>query len=208
MKKKISISIIVLAFVTCCTLISGCSKQEVSEKETSMSIKSDYKVYEDNESLISDADTIIIGNVIKVNEPEEMVIGKAIENTEVEDIAGNDEYKPEKDVSFIYTVSEVQILKVLKGDCIVGDIIKVKQLGDVNNPQYHEGIEYYKQNSRQIFFLRTFPETNVPASALNPTQGQIDLTDNKVIKSDENNLFNGAEKEEDIVNIIENTLIN
>ncbi len=185
--KKIFILLIVC--ITCMVIVLGCSKQN-NEETINSAVHADYTIYEDENSLIDTADTIIIGKVVEIHEPDEIVIGKASHTPD------------SKDLSLVYTVSDVEIQKVIKGNYKAGDIIKVKQLGDITNPQYENSVKYYNQNSKNIFFLMTFPET--PASVLNPIQGQIELVDDDKIKIDkENKLFSNAKNKDDIVNIIE-----
>ncbi len=117
---------------------------------------------------------MIIGEVSKVYEPEVYEIVTTA--------------KGEK-IGVIFTVSDVTVEQVFKGDCKPGDIMQVKQMGGrYNNKDYYtEELEIFDTNMRGFFFLKTF--LDYPAEAINPYQGFVKIVDSKVypyeIKHDE-----------------------
>lgn len=134
----------------------------------------DYMYYQNYDQVDKRADTVIIGDVIKVDDPKQVVVGKTT-NT----ITG--EAEP---ISYIYTVSEVKVSKVIKGKSLPGDIIKVKQLGgSYKETEYDEhnmyGTVYYQAGDRYLFFLESYE--NSPSSTINPQQGDMLIKDGKII---------------------------
>lgn len=151
-------------------LNSNISFSDLSEDSlTSGSAAASYRYYENYDQADKYADTVVIGDVIKVNEPEELVLGEAT-NT----IIGEKE-----PLSYVYTVSEVKVIKVIKGKYSSGDIIKIKQYGGVYKDREYslEGIKYYQTGERHIFFLKSYGDT--PSSTVNPQQGDMLIKDGK-----------------------------
>ncbi|QNU67491.1 hypothetical protein EHE19_002910 [Ruminiclostridium herbifermentans] len=134
------------------------------------SASASYMYFKNYDQADEMADTVVIGEVIKVNEPEELVTGETI-NT----ITGEKE-----PISHIYTVSEVKVSKVIKGKYSPDDIIKIKQYGGAyKDGEYSmEGIQYYQEGERHIFFLQSYEDS--PCDTINPQQGDMLLKDGKI----------------------------
>lgn len=149
----------------------------------------DFPYFNDTDSLVENADTIIDGKVIK----EEGV--KTI-NINLSD-------NPEEDLYAKYTVFQVEVLDVIKGDIKVGDIIEIKQLGDKNGIKNEETEEagYYAENQECVFFLVSYKNVNpdMPYSTLNPSQGSITFIDNKSQVVSENKLISNNINKDKII---------
>ncbi len=133
-----------------------------------------YMAYENYDEADDIADTVVIGEVIKVNEPKELVTGETI-NT----ITGEKE-----PIGHIYTVSEVKVSKVIKGKYSAGDIIKIKQFGgsykEVGYDEHNMyGTVYYQTGERYLFFLGSYEDS--PCDPINPYQGDMLIKDGKTI---------------------------
>ncbi len=133
----------------------------------------EYMYFKNYDQADEMADTVVIGDVIKVDDPKQLVIGETI-NT----ITGEKEPS-----SFLYTVSEVKISKVIKGKYLPGDIIKIKQLGgsykEVGYDEHNMyGTMYYQKGERYVFFLVSYEDS--PCSTINPQQGDMLIEDGKI----------------------------
>jgi hypothetical protein len=104
--KKINL-IIVVVLITLLTMV-GCSSNSRS--------RADYLFYQSQELLINNADVIILGEITKVNEAEKININANKEEAE----------KNKREDLVTYTVSEIKISEVLKGDIKKDQLIKVK----------------------------------------------------------------------------------
>jgi len=88
---------------------------------------------------------VVMGKVVEVNKPQEIKIGES--------------FSPEKnksvDVTDVYTVSDIKVEKVIKGDVKPGGIVSVKQRGGLyNGINYTEkGTEYLVEGDKNVFFL-------------------------------------------------------
>ncbi|KAB3533084.1 hypothetical protein [Alkaliphilus serpentinus] len=148
----------------------------------------DYPHYSDEDTLIKEADVIVIG---KVDE-----ISKAKIN--VNQNQKDQDYDKSVDDLLEYTVSEVQVLDVLKGDIRVGEKIQIKQLGHI------DGIikikNYFNKNKEYFFFLKKYDDITpgMPYSTLNPIQGHIEIDKNKIIIDKENQLFKDMLNKDDL----------
>lgn len=141
---------------------------------TSGSASASYMYFKNYDQADEMADTVVIGEVIKVNEPEELITGETI-NT----ITGEKE-----PVSHIFTVSEVKVSKVIKGKYSAGDIIKIKQFGgsykEVGYDEHNMyGTVYYQTGERYLFFLESYDDS--PCDPINPYQGDMLIKDGKTI---------------------------
>lgn len=137
---------------------------------TSGSASASYMYFKNYDQADEMADTVVIGEVIKVNEPEELITGETI-NT----ITGEKE-----PVSHIFTVSEVKVSKVIKGNYSPDDVIKIKQYGGAYKDREYsmEGIQYYQKGERHIFFLQSYEDS--PCDTINPQQGDMLIKDGKI----------------------------
>lgn len=162
-----------------------------SHSDNIVAVNADYKIFVDENSLIEDADTIIVGEVIGTNN-EKFTLVPA------------DKTPDNEPVNCIYTVSDVKVIKAIKGKCSVGDVIKVKQLGgELGGKKYIEkNTKYFTKKMKGIFFLQTY-DSGTPASTLNPIQGHITLKDNKAEYHRENKLFKNSTDEDTLITYIE-----
>lgn len=148
----------------------------------SAAMSADYPFYADEQSLISKADLIITGEVVKVNKAEKIDI--RLDKT---DRAAN-----EKEDKVLYTVSEIKVIDVMKGDIKAGDIIKVKQLGDKNGWAEESLLKfdgYFKKGNQYVLFLSVYTNPDIPFDTLNPEQGQINIVDGVTKVHEINTLF-------------------
>ena len=158
---------------------SGCSKKVVK-------IHADYPHYSTMESLLKDSDVIIIGQTVNANKGEKLNI--------------NTDKKGSPD-ELVYTVSEVKVTEVIKGNVKPGEVIKIKQLGGTyDNKVYKlEDMEYLVKGKDYVLFLDSFVDIdpNEPYVLLNPTQGYLEIADSKIKANKNNALFkSGIGKEE------------
>ncbi len=133
------------------------------------SASASYMYFENYEQADKMADTIVIGDVVKVNAPAELVTGEATNF-----ITGEKE-----PMSHVFTVSEIRVDKVIKGKYSPGEIIKIKQYGGAyNGNEYKIADEiYYKVGERYIFFLESYQDS--PCMTINPYQGDMLIVNGK-----------------------------
>lgn len=183
-KKKIETFLFCTIFAISSITFVGCSQK--------LSQHSDYEYFNDDKSLISNSDVIISGIILKVNKAEKINI-----NTDSIVRSKNNEQDLQT-----YTVSEVKVSEVLKGDVKIGDTLKIKQLGDKDGIVEDSIIKnggYFKNNSEHIFFLKSYKNivSGMPYSVLNPSQGDVELVNNSIKVHPENILYkNGTSKNE------------
>jgi len=87
-----------------------------------------------------------------------------------------------------YTIYDVEIDKVYKGDVTEKETIQVKQVGGENQKmifKVNDSTEL-KVSGDYIMFLAAFEDS--PASLLNPIQGSYELVDNQIIANDKNTI--------------------
>lgn len=139
-----------------------------------------YASYPNETDLMKKADIVINGEITKVNKAERIIISA------------------DKKESAIYTVSDVKVIEVIKGNVKVGDTIKVKQLGDVEKDKGN----YYKTGEKYILFLATFEDIlpGTPYEELSPFEGNINVSDGTTKVHPKNKLFKNNEKKEDVIN--------
>jgi len=136
-------------------------------------VMASYPYYETYDSADQFTDLIIIGNVVKVNDPEEIVTGEATNTFTGEKVP----------VSHTFIVSEIEVSKVMKGDLTPGEKMKIKQF-------YNLGEEkIFQEGERHIFFLQSY-ENDIPCSTINPQQGDMLIVDGKIKKSNEIQFIN------------------
>ncbi|HHX18687.1 MAG TPA: hypothetical protein GX727_07490 [Clostridium sp.] len=169
------IGIIVIGYTNCK------SNTEQLVQETYI-FKADYPVY-DEDSIVKESDVIITGKVVKVKECMEyqrkIELDESLSEDEKKKILEEMNVKP-----LIFTVSEIEVDQVIKGEFKKGQIIKIKQLGGtLNNMKVIGEEEIYKEGSHKVFFLKDFRAEfgeNMPFSTLNPIQGDIDIINGKI----------------------------
>ena len=160
---------------------------------SSVAISGDYPGYPDLDSLVKGSDIVISGKVINVYPPQELNVSAA------------KDWK-EHPVYEVYTVSDISVDKVLKGNVLPGDIVKVKQRGgSYGGTDYIESnVEFLKKDTKHIFFLESYNFT--PCSLLNPLEGDISIVDSKVKAKDKNlvpfDLFKDGTSEDELVSLL------
>lgn len=122
----------------------------------------DYPYYPEVSNITEAADIIIVGEVIKSKEVKNLMIDKTPNKKDKETTP--------------YTISTVQVKEVVKGNVNIGDILEIKQLGDYDNhPEafLYENDGYLSKHQEQLIFLVEYDQS--PYSAVNPTQGMIEV---------------------------------
>ncbi|MBS3970767.1 MAG: hypothetical protein KGZ94_11720, partial [Clostridia bacterium] len=149
-------------------MISGCaSKMESGINELSFEgVYMDYFIYDDINSIIDETPVIVVGKIIKDNIPEKININIG-------------EHREEKPFNLIFTVSELEVDKVIKGGVNVGDVIKIKQMGGSYKEEVLkvDEIEYLKEGQFGVFFLSIYPGWDIPADLKNPYQGFVEIVE-------------------------------
>lgn len=152
LKKEIISIVIALLILT----ITGC--------KSVVKIHADYPHYDDLDSMILNADTIIEGKILSI----------AVVGSEQEGI--------------LYTVYDVEVIKNFRGKIKSKEVIKIKQLGGETKDLVVTTDEKanLKKDSSYLFFLVTYEDS--PASLINPTQGAYLLEDGKYIEHNGNKI--------------------
>ncbi|KJS19274.1 MAG: hypothetical protein VR72_19940 [Clostridiaceae bacterium BRH_c20a] len=174
MKKGRYILLTLLVMGLILTQLVGCSSKKEAIKESGETVvHADYEMYGDIEKLVNNSDIIITGKVKKVNSAQEINVSLEKDNP----------------LYHVYTVSEIVVEKVIKGNINPGDVVKVKQLGgEVKNIKYVEqNVKYFSKNMKGMFFLKTY-SNDIPCSLLNPVQGDIEIID-EIAKPHKNNIL-------------------
>lgn len=142
-------------------------------------VQASFPYYDSYDTADKATDLIVIGDVVKVNPPEELVTGEAT-NT----ITGN-----KVSVGHMFIVSEIEVSKVIKGKCTPGEIIKVKQLFQLSDETI------FQLGERHIFFLQCY-ENGIPCSTINPQQGNVRIVDGKIRKTNDIQLISNGVPED------------
>ncbi|HYN93482.1 MAG TPA: hypothetical protein VES42_06505 [Pilimelia sp.] len=117
----------------------------------------DWQVFDSTDALFESAGLVVEATIARPGVTDELHIGG------------------EPDETSVYTIFEVAVTRVLKGDAAVGDRFKVKQLGGELDGVKHidEETVYLAPQKSYLLFLETYPDS--PASLLNPIQAQFPL---------------------------------
>lgn len=140
-------------------------------------VHSDYTIHNE-EGLVQNADIIVEGTIT------DTAVKKLKYLFSPEKTYINDEDKQ------LYTVSTMEITKVIKGDFKLGDKIEIKQTGDgkkVIDQDVLDNGGYFQKNSTQLVFLKNYTEFKVPYGVINPMQSVYTVGDNGAIKTGSNN---------------------
>ncbi|MBS4031602.1 MAG: hypothetical protein KGZ63_09305 [Clostridiales bacterium] len=156
-----------ICFILLCLLLVGCSAGK--EVMPEIVYQGHYDYYNSTNELIETADIIVLGRVES-------------QNVEIINIGVGDQR--DESAEFVYTVSNISVQKVLKGNFKEEETIRVKQLGGTLNGQVYreEGTEFFKKNRPYLFFLADFQsEYNTPFEVLNPTQGHLEFANDEAV---------------------------
>ncbi|WP_028306328.1 hypothetical protein [Desulfitibacter alkalitolerans] len=179
-------------------MISGCaSKMESGINELSFEgVYMDYFIYDDINSIIDETPVIVVGKIIKDNIPEKININIG-------------EHREEKPFNLIFTVSELEVDKVIKGGVNVGDVIKIKQMGGSYKEEVLkvDEIEYLKEGQFGVFFLSIYPGWDIPADLKNPYQGFVEIVEGEKRSNGLFDLFKNEMTEEKIIDLLVETVI-
>lgn len=188
-KLKSYFSLLIVIVVLTGVLYMGSRNNTINEKVV---YSADWKTYSDIAPLEEDSDLIITGDIIS-NDKTEKVYYEILTDDKM--LARLDEGQKEalkvaKENSFgVYRISEVKVIKVIKGNIKPGDIIKIGQLGGVDGKTEYEmkDVNYFKKGEQNVFFLQ---ENDSFYMTLNPWQGHIKIDSGKVKADVRNSLFN------------------
>ena len=102
-----------------------------------------------------------------------------------------------EDGYYMCTVSEVEVLKVIKGDLKESEVIEIYQLGGSSKEKESivDGIDYFKQGDNRIFFITDWDGRY---TTVNPIQGDIKLVDKKAKVNKGNKLFHDGIAEDEL----------
>lgn len=161
---------------------------EDSGKHSRIYIATDYPVY-DKDSILNESDIIVIGKVEKIKGTMKLfpkiLLDESLSQEEKEIALSEVQQNP-----MIYTVSEIKVDKVLKGNLQEGEVIEVKQLGGKLNGRevIFEDEEIFEEGSTRVFFLKDYRDEigeDMPFSTVNPIQGDIEIVNGKLKNKEE-----------------------
>ena len=159
-KKIINASVVIIALLVALLIVflnSFLSSRSM--------LQGDYPYYSDVQSITYAADVIIVGEVIESGNVQDLIVDHP---------PGKEDKEP-----ITYTLSTVRVTEVISGTVQVGDIITVKQIGDHQNfseATLNEIDGYLKDGQEALMFLAEYE--NSPYSAVNQTQGLVEVMDN------------------------------
>jgi hypothetical protein len=161
-----------------------------------ININASYSLFTDFNSLLKEADTVIVGKVVTVGK------GFAIDRNNY--IVGE---KAKEIISsrgkrlYAYTPCKVKVEQVLKGALTANDMIRINQEGGTYENTYYniDGNKIYKDNQSFVFFLRKGDISTEQTKKdfkeefylpINPFQGQLSIENNNIqIDARFNSLF-------------------
>lgn len=168
-------------------MLAGCGAKETAaipqQSKNTVLYSASYPTYTNVEELIGRSNLIIEGTIIDSNFE---TINITQNPTDPSDEKSNPGIGAHEQMLTPYTVYDVEVHKVYKGNVAAKDIIQVKQLGgeDANNIYVLEDSLKLKKQDKVIMFLETYD--NAPASLLNPIQALYQIQDDKIIKHEKN----------------------
>lgn len=186
-RKFMKVVCIILTLAISSFGIIGCSKnaQTMGNKKNGIEkryVNIEYRSFKDDKELLDKADVVVLGKVIKTYEPKKINVNLDTNSESVESV---------------YTVCDLKVEKVIKGDIEVGQVVQIKQNGGLfENVEYIYGRqEYLMENTDYVVFLESYINFNpqMPYSLLNPTQGRKPAKDN----AEKDKLINDLEKVKD-----------
>lgn len=168
----------------------------LSSAEPVGQIHADWMIFQDTDSLISTSDAIVNGDILKVEDsvkvPKNFVFPDKVTKEQRDAIINS------PDGYAIYTVSQVKINEVIKGQLKLGDVIQVYQLGGVAISEAET--KYYKNGEKYILFLNKLsddPKDKDKFVVKTPIQGDVEIINGKTKVNKNNKLFNDDVSEKD-----------
>ena len=184
MKKSIVYILVLLVVST--TLLFGCGGEKVTaEKNTTVGFF-DWVTYDSPEELTSAADIIIEGVV--TNTKTGVLSKKKYDFPETLSKADKDKALTSPESNLVETISEVKVLKVIKGDIKEGSKISINQIGGETETEkiIIDGVKYFNKGESHFFFIKNI---NGIYSTLNPEQGDILYEGDTILSNPSNPLF-------------------
>lgn len=186
-----------LGLLLFCFILTSVSLIACSDTQ---SLSPSYYYYQSEKELVNDSDLIIVGEVVKANKAEMININldkeKAAKNLEEDNV--------------LYTVFDIKVDEVIKGNVNAGDIIKIKQAGDKDSKENRlNENDYFKKGSTYAFFLQGYEERpDIPYSTLSTIQGQLEIENGKVKVHKDNKLFKDKSKinKDDLIKDLKKTI--
>ena len=173
--------------ITCLIVITvasafffGCSVNSKGMAETgNQSIEktsADIITQPDITGLINNSKIIISGKVLNVDPLVKVPIKFDFPDTVTK--AEREKLENSEEGYYMFTVSEVEVSKVLNGSLKEGDVIKIYQLGGNSKEKKTivDGIDYFKKGDNRIFFITDW---DGKYTTVNSIQGDIKLVDKK-----------------------------
>ncbi len=194
--KKSGYKNLTLLIVLCLSiLMTGCNKPAAqsenspSKYKTIKTVHADYEKYTDLPSMLNDAEMIFKGTVVKVNDPVKLV------EFYINDDKNRPYYAP-------YTISEIKVEKIIKGNLKPGDMIKIKQLGGIidHTKWVSEDDSILTENTEGVFFIDPFKiQADYPSSILLFEQGVFKIKDGVIYPNELQKDLIGTTKVDDFI---------
>ena len=164
--------------VTLVLLLVACNQSIYREYHT------DYPYYQTFEDMMDKADSIFEGEVLT----------SAAYSIDLN--AGDDFMKPLHDNEqpanddFVYTVYEINVLTVYKGELDINARIKIKVLGGVVGNDVYTDLKSvrFEDGNKFMFLTVSFTNELMPWSLINPEQGYYQIIDDLYIKNTQNSV--------------------
>ena len=200
-QKKFLTCLVVLTVTA--VLLSSCGTINKNSTRTESTviekISADIITQPDITGLINNSKIIISGKVLSVDPSVKVPIKFDFPDSVTIEERKNIENSEEG--YYIFTVSEVEVSKVIKGDLKKGDVIKIYQLGGSSKEKTTivEDIEYLKQGDIHILFIADW---DGKYTITNSIQGDIKLVDQKSKVNNNNKLFQDGIAEDELISSI------
>lgn len=192
-----------IALTVSAVIFSGCSPDSKNTEQTGNQIieklSADIITQPDITGLINKSKNIIAGKVLKVDPSVKVPIKFDFPDRVTKE--EREKLENSEDGYYMFTVSEVEVSKVISGDLKEGDVIKIYQLGGASEEKKTivEGTDYFKQGDNHIFFLT---EWDGKYTTVNSIQGDIKLVNKKSKIHKDNTLFKDGVSEDELIRSI------
>lgn len=159
-KRIIALSTLVIILTICIVSIIG---YHIYDRGSQISIYSLLPKFSDIQSMFNEIDIIVIGEVKKVNEPF------TVDRRDYYILGPEDKKEDFMPWYSNYIVSEVKIIKVLKGDIEQDTLIEVMQETLYDNNSYNsannrlKNVKVFKNKEKYILFLKYYDLENEQA---------------------------------------------